>query len=82
MVDLDKADIEESGQRITHRISEILVIIYISVLDFTFLCELPGMTFLPLSRKKLVRDCVWPTHLAESHIVDEFSWFFPSPFAS
>jgi len=52
MVDLDKTDLEESG----HRISEILFFICVSVLEFTFLCELLRMTFLPLSRKKLVRD--------------------------
>lgn len=74
MVDLDKADLEESGHRITHRISEILLIICISILEFTFLFELPRTAFLLLSRQKLAAQT--------SQIVDEFFLFIPSSFGS
>lgn len=78
IVDLDKADLEESGHRITHRISEILFIICISILEFTFLFELPRITSLLLSRQNLVRDYTQPrqVRLLMSFFVHSFFiWF-------
>lgn len=78
IVDLDKADLEESGHRITHRISEILFIICISILEFTSLFELPRITSLLLSRQNLVRDYTQPrqVRLLMSFFVHSFFiWF-------